>query len=48
MLEILKSKMMMGVAFLLLGIVFINAGATNKLEESSKEVEEKVIVMNLK
>jgi len=48
MLEILKSKMMMGVAFLLLGIVFIDAGATNRLEESNEEVTEKVIVMNLK
>ena len=48
MLEIVKSKMMMGVAFLLLGIVFINANATNKLEESSKEVEERVVVMNLR
>lgn len=48
MLDILKSKTMMGVAFLLLGIVFINAGVTNKLEENSKEVTENVIVMNLK
>ena len=47
MLEILKSKMMMGVAFLLLGIVFINVSVTTKLEENSKEANEKVIVMNL-
>ena len=40
--------MMMGTAILLLGIVFVDAGTTNRLEESNKEVTEKVIVMNLK
>lgn len=48
MLEIMKSKIMMGVAVLLLGIIFINAGVTNKLEESHKKTTETAIVMNLK
>lgn len=48
MLEIVKSKMMIGVAVLLLGVIFINASVTNKLEESHKEVTEKAIAMNLK
>ena len=48
MLEMLKSKMMMGVAVILLGIAFINAGVTTKLEENNKEVTERVIAMNLK
>ena len=48
MLEILKSKMMMGVAAILLGIVFVNAGVTTKLEENHKEVTDRVIAMNLK
>jgi len=47
MLDIIKSKMMMGVAVMLLGIVFVNAGVTNKLEENHAETYEKVIVMNI-
>jgi len=48
MLEILKSKMMMGVAVILLGVVFVNAGVSNKLEENNVEAYENVIAMNLK
>lgn len=48
MLEMLRSKMMIGVAVVLLGIVFINAGITTKLEENHKEVTDRVIAMNLK
>ncbi len=48
MLEIVKSKMMMGVAVLLLGTIFINAGISNKLEEKNSETKEKVIAMNIK
>lgn len=48
MLEMLKSKMMIGVAVTLLGIVFVNAGVTTKLEENYKEVTDIVIAMNLK
>lgn len=48
MLDILKSKMMMGVAILLLGMFFINAGISNKLEENTNESYGKVIAMNIK
>lgn len=47
MLEVLKSKMMVGVAVLLLGIVFINSGISNKLEENANDAYDKVIAMNI-
>lgn len=47
MLEIVKNKVMMTVAVVLLGVVFINAGISNKLEEDSNEASEKMIAMNI-
>ena len=47
MLDILKSKMMISVAIMLLGTIFINAGSIEKLEES-RETTEVVIAENLK
>lgn len=47
MLEILKSKMMIGVAVVLLGITFVNTGITNNLEENDADAYKKVIAMNI-
>lgn len=47
MLDIIKSKMMLGAAVLLLGIAFVNAGITNKLEENTNDAYDKVIAMNI-
>lgn len=48
MLEVVKSKMMLVCALLLLSIVFVNAGVTKKLEESPKAYHERAIAMNIR
>lgn len=48
MLEVVRSKMMLVCAVLLLGIVFVNAGVTKKLEESDKAYHERAIAMNIR
>lgn len=47
MLEVIKNKMMIGAALILLGVVFMGASITNKLEEKNEQVYENMIAMNI-
>lgn len=45
--ELLKSKVMVGFAIFLLGVVYMNASYTKNFDNNTRESEQEMIVMNL-
>lgn len=45
--ELLKSKVMIGFAIFVLGVAFVNASYTKKLDANTLESEQEMVVMNI-